>query len=471
MTYEAPKNGFRTFLIVLATQAVSVFGSLMTYFAITVWLTTVLYAAPEQKPQLAAALSIVSLAFAVPAIVIAPIAGAWADRHDRKRTMIVMNWASGFASLTLAAVMLSDHMQFWMLPVLTVVSSVCAQFHNSALDTSVAMIVPEKLLPRANGMLHTIFALTNVLAPMAAAGLIAIPALLRGGQATGLVGRTLAQLSSGAPLAIIIDGVTFFIAAVALVFLTVPSPKRTDLHGADERTKKTIWADVKEGTLYIWHRKPLLWLLATFAVLNFCGGPMGVFFPLILKFQLAADWLRRGLSFETAMAMMSTIMGVGGVTGGIIISTWGGLKKRRVFGILVPALVSSALLVAFGLSRNYIFSAIGGAVFAATGPFTNAHSQAIWQTQTPRELQGRVFAVRRVIAQCTAPLATAFAGWAAAAFEPGRVVAVLGTVAVVFMAVQMLNPFLMRVEDKEWLDRTAAASVAAAKEAAANVAE
>ena len=55
--YQAPPNGWRTFLIVWATQSISVFGSALTGFAITVWLTTTMYPNPEQKPQLAWALS------------------------------------------------------------------------------------------------------------------------------------------------------------------------------------------------------------------------------------------------------------------------------------------------------------------------------------------------------------------------------------------------------------------------------
>jgi hypothetical protein len=89
-------------------------------------------------------------------------------------------------------------------------------------------------------------------------------------------------------------------------------------------------------------------------------------------------------------------------------------------------------------------------------PFMNAHSQTIWQTQTPRELQGRVFSVRRVIAQFTWPLSTALAGVAGGLFNPGLVIAVLGGVLVVFCVAQLFNPTLMRVEDKAWLDDMAA---------------
>ncbi|MES4787387.1 MAG: MFS transporter, partial [Nitrospiraceae bacterium] len=93
-------------------------------------------------------------------------------------------------------------------------------------------------------------------------------------------------------------------------------------------------------------------------------------------------------------------------------------------------------------------------------PLLNAHSQAIWQTQTPRELQGRVFSVRRLIAQFTWPLSSALAGWLAGAFNPGYVIAALGAILSIFCLAQLFNPYLLRVEDKAWLDQLAAKRVA-----------
>ena len=78
-----------------ASQSVSVLGSALTFFALTIWLTQTLYPNPDQKPQLAFALAAIGLSFGLPTMIIAPIAGAWADRHDRKRTMMTMDFALG----------------------------------------------------------------------------------------------------------------------------------------------------------------------------------------------------------------------------------------------------------------------------------------------------------------------------------------------------------------------------------------
>jgi DHA3 family macrolide efflux protein-like MFS transporter len=237
--------------------------------------------------------------------------------------------------------------------------------------------------------------------------------------------------------------------------LFIPSPRRTDLRAADG-SKKSIWADVKEGALYIWYRRPLLWLLGTFTVINFVFAPLGIFIPLLVKFNLAPDWTARGMTFETAFALIATLGGVGGVLGGVLISAWGGLKKRRVYGILAPMIIVGMGMIVLGFSASIYLTAILTLIGQGMSPLMNAHSQAIWQTQVPRELQGRVFSVRRLIAQFTAPISTALTGVFGGLFNPGAVIAVMGGIAILFCIAQLFNPYLIRVEDKAWLDQLAA---------------
>jgi hypothetical protein len=139
----------------------------------------------------------------------------------------------------------------------------------------------------------------------------------------------------------------------------------------------------------------------------------------------------------------------------VFIGAWGGLKRRRVWRGGDADRQRPGQIV-FGLSPWYFLAL--GMIFVTSSmvPIMNSHSQTIWQTQTPRELQGRVFSVRRLIAQFSWPLSTALAGWLGGAFDPGAVVAVLGTILAVFCIAQLFNPYLLRVEDKEFLDRLAA---------------
>jgi MFS family permease len=459
MQYETPPNGWRTFLIIWCTQSLSVIGSALTFFAINIWVVQVLYPHPEQKPALAIALSAITLAFGIPSMIFAPIAGAWADRHDRKLTLMFADLGSGLLSVLLIALILAQALELWTLLVVLVLAAILNTFHDSAFDTSYAMLVPEEKLPRANGMMQTIFSLSNILSPPLAAVLIGLPALARQGNSALPLHGTLTWLQDGTVLAIGLDVLTFLIASVALLFLSVPSPKRADLLVEDGQSKPSMWDDVKAGARYIWQRRPMLWLLGTFTVANFVGAPLSVLEPLIVKFNLSADWAARGFTYETALALLGSVTGIGGLIGGIVMSIWGGLKQRRVYGVLLPMIISGTALIAIGFSPLlYVTAALIGLNIGMI-PFMNAHSQSIWQTQTPRELQGRVFAVRRVIAQFTFPLGTAFAGLAGF-FNVGTMLIVLGSILVLFCVAQFFNPYLLRVEDKAYLDQLAAHSAA-----------
>lgn len=447
MSYEPPAHGFRTFVIVWFMQSISVFGSALTLFAVSIWLAQVLYPDPSQKSQLALAVSAISLAHALPMIIAMPFAGAWADRHDRKTTMMVMDFLNGCLSALLLLLILSDTQRLWAVFAVVSVASLASTFHVLAFDTSYAMLVSEKQLPGANGMMQAMSELSGIIAPALAAVIISLPVLARQGSISGSLGAALARLSNGMPLAIGIDAVTFFLAAATLIFLFIPSPKRLELAAGGPKPRASVWADAKVGLRFIIVRRSLLWLLIAFSLANLLGTPLLVFQPLLAKFNLAADWAAHNFRFETALAAMNSFASLGGVVGGVTVSIWGGLKTRRIHGVLVPMAVAAVAEIVLGLSSWFYLSVAMLFVVGVTITVMNAHAQSIWQTQTPREMQGRVFAVRRLISRITWPLGIMMAGWIAGILNAGTVLAVLGSIFLVVTILQFFNRTLLRVED------------------------
>ncbi len=455
-TYGPPAHGFRTFVILWASQSFSLIGSALTLFAANIWLAQVLYARAEQRAGLAFALSATTLAYALPAVFGAPLAGAWVDRHDRKRTMLAAEIANGVLCGILATLLTTGTLRLWMLLALLVCYSASASLHYAAFDTSYAMLVPEHLLPRANGMMQTMQNFSFLFAPALAAILIALPGLARQGAVPNGIGTAIGRFADGTAFAIALDGITFFVAAAVLSCLAISSPFPVATVATAGRARFSLWSDVRVGFVYIWRRRLLLWLLGTFAVANLTGTPVVILLPLLVKFTLAPDWLARGFSYESALALLSTALGVGGVAGGVVVSAWGGLKARRVYGVIVPMILGGMATVVLGLSPLLYLSAAMLFIFSFANPVLNAHSQTIWQTQTPREIQGRVFAVRRLIAQCTLPLASAIAGVFGGSFGAGAVIVGCGSVIALFCLAQLFNRTLFRVEDTAWLERLAA---------------
>jgi hypothetical protein len=101
---------------------------------------------------------------------------------------------------------------------------------------------------------------------------------------------------------------------------------------------------------------------------------------------------------------------VGGVVGGLVMSAWGG-PKRRVHGVLAGIAVGGLLEgVLMGLGRGasvWIVASFLGAFFI---PIINASNQSIWQAKVAPDVQGRVFSIRRLIAWLVNPVAYLIAG-------------------------------------------------------------
>ena len=182
-------------------------------------------------------------------------------------------------------------------------------------------------------MMQTIWSLSGILSPGIAATIIALPALLRQSGASGPI----AQLPDGTLAGHDHRLGLVFLRVVALHLLD-RFPRRTAPICTTPRDapRRVCGPMFKKARATSGIDGPMLWLLGTFTVVNLLSSPVGVFQRLLLKFNLAADWTARGMTFEAALALLATIGSVGGLVGGLFISTWGGLKKKRVYGVMVP---------------------------------------------------------------------------------------------------------------------------------------
>ncbi len=112
---------------------------------------------------------------------------------------------------------------------------------------------------------------------------------------------------------------------------------------------------------------------------------------------------------ELLFASVQSAMAIGGVAGGILMSAWGGFK-RRVHGVLLGWILASIGGAMMGVGQGltvWLPAAIFMTIFAA---LINASNQAIWQAKVAPDVQGRVFSARRLIAWFTQPVAPVIAG-------------------------------------------------------------
>ena len=275
----------------------------------------------------------------------------------------------------IAVLVLTGNLEIWHLVVILAVSGIFQSFQWPAYSAATTLLVPKEDYPRAAGLVQLAEAVGQVIAPAIAGVLLAL---------------------GGLGWVIMVDLISFGVAVATLLSVRFPRPERS---AAGDEGVGSLWTETLFGFGYVRRRPGLLGLLIYFSVVNLVFGFLGVvIFPLIL-----------GFASEQVMGSIFSIASVGMIIGSLIMSAWGG-PKRLIYGVLGGDLVLSAGLVLVGLRPNVALVTAGGFIAFIALPVANASSQAIWQRKVDPDVQGRVFAVRRLIAQGSGPLALAAAG-------------------------------------------------------------
>lgn len=434
---DPPADGFRRFLLLWSSQTVSLFGTFVSQFAVNVWLVRDLYPLPAQKPMLAWALTATTAAMTAPTIFGMPLAGAYADRHDKRRILVTVNAALAVISATFVALLLAHRMSLPVAVVLLVGYALLGAFHSAAFESGYPLIVPKSQLPRANAMMMTSFGLSQLLSPPLAATLVGLPALLGGPQ------HLPGWLSSGVPFAFATDGLSFVFAAIVATAIHFPAVRATASHSAT-----ALITDTLDGFRWMLNRRPFLWLIGNGSLANFTFAPLMLLLPLLVRDRLMADRALHHTSFEAALAIANTASGLGGVLGGVVVSVFGfgrWPKSRIMVFSLVVMGVGAALA---GLSTTLVALSVAMFVTELLIAPLNSASSTLWQSLTPPSMLARALAVRRFLAQSAFPVGTFVAGWMATAIDPWIVVGTAGAGLAVFCAVELFVPGFATLEER-----------------------
>jgi hypothetical protein len=369
----------RAFWIIWAGQVVSLLGTAMTNFGLTIW--------AYEKTGQATALALIGFFFITPMVILSPTAGAIVDRSNRKTMMMLSDLAAGLTTIVQLALLVTGNLEIWHLYITAAVAGTFQTFQWPAFSAAITLMVPKEQYGRANGLLQLANAASGIFAPLLAAALLGFIGL------TGIMA---------------IDVVSFAFAIGALLFVFIPQPERSE---AGREAKANLWDESLYGFRHILRRRSLLGLQLVFMGGNlFAGLGFTLMAPLILA--------RTGNN-ELILGSVNTAGAVGGVVGGLAMSAWGG-PKRRVLGVLGGWLLFGLLGgTLFGLGQAIPIWLIASFAAAFFGPIIDASNQAIWQAKVEPDVQGRVFGVRRMIAWAISPLAHLIAGpLADHVFEP-----------------------------------------------------
>jgi MFS transporter, DHA3 family, macrolide efflux protein len=374
---EQPTKLFnRNYLLLWQGQVLSRLGNQAFAIALLFWIKDTIGSATFMGLALALA--------SLPALLLEPIGGAVADRYSRRRIIILGDLFSGLAVLSLAGLMYlapsaTGATLTWLIVVSTFLATVNA-FFLPAIAASIPDLVPAERLSGANSM-----------------GQLSMQLSLFIGQG---LGATLFRLL-GAPIMLMIDGLSFLYAAASASFVKLPQRAvARDLRWQDQIA--TFKSDLAEGLRYVWSNTGLKALVLIAALSNFFTAPILLLLPFYIENYLKAskDWY----------GFFQAAFGVGSLLGFVLVGVLrvSGVARTRL--ILLTLLLHAAGYGLLVLAWSPIVAVGFAVLLGCTGGIVTVQIMTLVQLTTPPELRGRVLGLLGTIEGSMTPIALGLAG-------------------------------------------------------------
>ncbi|MFI6502963.1 MFS transporter [Nonomuraea typhae] len=401
MTDTVPLRKNARFQLLWAGSAVSQLGSELTRLAMPL-LVLALTGSPGLAGIVAGARTVAFLAVQMPA-------GVWADRWDRRRTLITAQALQAVVSALLTALIITGHAQVWQFVTLAVLDGLCAAFIGPVHDTAIRGIV-------APGQLHSAYAQEE--ARTHAAGLIGPP-----------LGGLLYALGRAVPF--VVDTITFLAATLLYALAKVPRRPASAPDGEQQRpTRPSMRREAGEAIAWLWRWHGLREVTAAVMVLNLLGGAFLI--PLIV---LVGE--RGGDARITGTVLAG--LGVGGLAGALLS---GSISRLLPPGRLLPAVVTvfGAALAATALPFGAWWPMIPLVFITLSTPSLNVVMNVVIARMVPEAMLGRMGAVLSMGATALKPLGPVLGGALAAALGGAAALVVLGGLLGLTAAAAALSP-------------------------------
>jgi MFS family permease len=356
----------RNFRLFFCGQSLSLIGTWMTRLA-TSWLVYRLTGSPFL-------LGVVTFAGQIPTFLLAPVAGVWVDRWDRRRVLVVTQVLAAVQSLMLAGLTLSGHINIPEVLALSTFQGLINAFDMPGRQSFLVQMVDGRTdLSNAIALNSTMVNGARLLGP-------------------ALAGMIIAAFGEG--YCFLIDGISYLavIASLLAMRITVaPIIKSTG----------SMLVQLKEGWTYVTGFAPIRTVLLLFAIVSFMGVPYTVLMPVF-----ATKILHGG---PHALGFLLGATGVGSVTAAISLATRKSVRGLYKVIPMVAALFGAAL-IAFSFSRVYwlslvlmAFTGFGMMKFAAS-------SNTVIQTIVEENKRGRVMSYYTMAYMGASPLGSLLAG-------------------------------------------------------------
>ncbi|WBC08628.1 non-ribosomal peptide synthetase/MFS transporter [Micromonospora sp. WMMA1947] len=385
------KPSMGRFMAITTGQLISSTGSALTAFALPIWLFN--------RTGSVANLGLLWALALICGVLMLPVAGALVDRVSRRRIMMTASCFAGSVQLVLATLLWTDNLVLWHIYMLVALSSVAGSFQRIAFQSAVPQLVPKRYLGHAMGITQLSTGVATLLMPAFAAGLLATIEL------KGIL---------------LVDVASYVFAVLTLAVVRFPD-------ALGWRPRERLLVAIANGMRYSWRHRGFRLMLGYFALGNIFLAPALVLItPLVLSF-----------GSPTQVAQVALAEAVGAVLGGVLMSLWGGPRKRRMIGVLIGNMGTAIGCVLIGLDASVAMICVGFCWLAMSMTTAQSIYATIVQVKVPQRFHGRVFSLNQTISWSTLPIGFALlAPGATALFEPmlapggalaGSVGAVIGT--------------------------------------------
>jgi MFS family permease len=356
----------RNFRLFFGGQTISLIGTWMTRIA-TAWLV-------YRLTHSALLLGTVSFAGQIPTFLVAPFAGVWIDRWDRRQVLVWTQTLAMVQSFALAGLTFSGHITIHWILFLSVMQGIINAFDMPGRQSFMVQMVEDRAdLGNAIAINSSMVNVARLIGPSLAGMLIAV---------------------TSEAWCFLIDGISYIAVIASLLMMHVHVP-------AIMRKATSTFHEMKEGWSYVSGFLPIRTILMLFAVVSLMGMPFVVLMPVF-----AATVLHGG---PHTLGFLMGAMGVGALASALSLAA-----RRNVRGLIrmipVAAAVFGLGLIGFGLSSTFWLSMAMVLVAGAGMMQGMAASNTIIQTLVDEDKRGRVMSYYTMAFMGMAPFGSLLAG-------------------------------------------------------------
>ena len=328
------------------------------------------------------AVSGVGISRFLPILLLSLFAGLAADRHNRRRVMLITQSLMMFTALALAALTAGGIIRLWHIYLLTALQAAAIAFDTPARQALIPNLLPKEDLPSA-------FSLNSI---AMTTGSIVGPAL------SGVV-----IAYAGQQFTYLFNAISYLAVIAALIAMgEVPQQAAARLSAA----RGIDWAAIRQGIRFILHSPIILSsMLLDFLATFFSSANT------LLPF-IAQDILRVG---PVEYGWLAGAQSIGGIVAGLALSQRSNLRRQGII-LLDAVLVFGAATMIFGLSRWFWLTFLALMLIGAADAVSTILRNTIRQLQTPDALRGRMVSINQIFFMGGPQLGEIEAGLVAQAF-------------------------------------------------------